>query len=138
MKYVLWLLTMLPAAGQCLRYETPVHLKGRLILQDENGYRQYFVFNPEKPICTLATPGDDLTQACDEITDLQVWPTDSEPSDRLERLVSQRVSVQGTLIPHTTGYHRTAVLIEISSVEPMDEAGKRALRVPSAERGPCL
>jgi hypothetical protein len=52
------------AMGQCIAYETPVTLEGKLAKVDEAGYNSYFVIRLSRPICLLGSPNDALEHGC--------------------------------------------------------------------------
>jgi hypothetical protein len=55
---------------------------------------------------------------------------------RAGKLVGRKVKVQGKLLQAITGYHRTAVMIDVESLEPVDAGGRAALLAPSPKAPP--
>jgi hypothetical protein len=131
MKWLLIAILALPVfGGGCLSYDRPVTLKGKLLPEDEGGYRQYFVLFLDKPICTLHG-AQEFEWAESDVEELQVFTGDDDSVlDRVARLSGTRVIITARLRPKVTGYHRTAVTMDVTKVEPLDTAARRALLNP--------
>lgn len=118
-------------SDDCLPYNQPVTIRGKLTLRDESGYRQWIALTPERPICTMEHPNPfNLARA--GVTELQAEAAgnNSKRWDRLDRLIGHRVVVTGQLFGAQTGYHRTDVLIDVVEVQPVNAAGQAALQRP--------
>src|SRR5579883_1548037 len=87
-------------SSHCLPQGRPVAIVGTLARVDENGYRQWIALRPLRPICTLADSADELSDAVDDVTEIQVFVADDaeEVYSRLRRLIGENAIVNGTLI----------------------------------------
>jgi hypothetical protein len=131
-------------AQNCIQYNVPVTLAGRLSLVNESGYNQFIAFNLRSPLCTASDPGKGLAwergQAGVRMIQAGVYGSDDASEtlrDRLNRLVGHAVTIQGVLFPAETGYHRTNVQFSVEAVDPIDSSGRDALwarRIPSKAR----
>jgi hypothetical protein len=138
-RYFPSLLLAVTAWGQtCLPYNRLVTIQGSLSRVDENGYREWIALEPDRPICTVADPNDRLAEAESDISGLQVLIDDDQQmlSNRVRKLVGYNVKAQGKLSHMTTGYHRTAVMIDLTTLEAVDERGRAALRAPERMKPP--
>jgi hypothetical protein len=109
---------------------------GALARVDENGYRQWIALRPLRPVCTLADPADEFSDAVDDVTVIQVFAADDakEVHSRLGRLIGKNAIVSGKLTQWYTGYQRAEVVLDVQAVQPLDASGEAALRAPDPPR----
>jgi hypothetical protein len=111
---VLLIFALAGFADPCLPYGQQVTIRGKLILRDENGYRQWITLNPERAICVVGQTKP--------VAELQVISTGGAQGP--ERLVGNAVVVRGKLFAAAPG-----VLIDVTDVQSVDPA---ALLKPEA------
>lgn len=123
-------------SSHCLPQGRPVAIVGNLARVDENGYRQWIALRPLRPVCTLADPTDEFSDAVDEVTEIQVFAADDaeEVHSQLERLIGKKAVVSGELSQWHTGYQRAAVVLDVHEVRALDATGEAALRTPEPPR----
>jgi hypothetical protein len=69
----------------------------------------------DNPICVNQNIGDDLSEAENNVTEIQL-ALDSEKYENYRNLVHKPVVVKGALFHSHTGHHRTRVLITVTDV----------------------
>src|SRR5581483_1282797 len=63
-------------SSHCLPQGKPIAIVGTVTRVDENGYREWTALRPLRPICILADPDNEFSQAVDDIEQIQVASLD--------------------------------------------------------------
>ena len=129
---VLALLTSSAALAQgCFPLDKKLSFSGRLVMTDENGYRQWMGLRLSRPVCVQGDRGDGYIERVDDVKIMQAFaPEDGPIHSRLNRLIGNNVALTGTLAQWLTAYQRAPVVINVDTVEPTDAAGEAALHAP--------
>jgi hypothetical protein len=119
-------------SSHCLQYGRPVSILGTLARIDENGYRRWIALRPLRPICILADPSDEFSDAIDDVSQLQTFVADDAKTvdSRLERLIGKNAVVTGKLTQWHTGYQRAELVFDVQAVQAVDATGEADLRTP--------
>jgi hypothetical protein len=125
-------------AGDCLRYGgAPSQvLKGTLV--SHQGLRSWWGVKLDHPICMLKDPIDPYGMAYSDVDELQLIFMNQDSYGRYENLLNRSVSVSGSLMGRTTGYHNTSVLIVVDDVASLDGASSRAVKATAKPARPPL
>ncbi|MBY0335674.1 MAG: DUF4431 domain-containing protein [Acetobacteraceae bacterium] len=112
-----------PAAAECLRYDAPAELDGRIHRRIVPGPPNYesltqgdraetiFVLELAQPICVAADPRDPVgSPAVAQVRRVQLVL----PGERRRLREGQRFRAAGRLFHAHAGHHRTDILIEVS------------------------
>src|SRR4051794_15818711 len=91
---------------KCLTYGTRLGLEGNLSIRDVSGYTRFILLTLPNPICTVRDPNtpSEFNTEHSGVSEVQVNAASSAQSDRLNRLIDHRVTLQGEILPATTGY----------------------------------
>jgi len=129
---VVALLTSSVALAQdCFPLDKKLSFSGRLVLIDENGYRQWIGLRLSRPVCVEGDRGDGYIERVDDVKIMQAFALeDGQIHSRLNRLIGDNVALTGTLAQWLTGYQRAPVVINVDTVEPTDAAGEATLSAP--------
>ena len=100
-------------------------VSGTLHYVELSGYSGYIALELDNPICIIADEKDQFSQSSAGVTELQV--TSSEFSID-KRLIGYKVRIEGQFFQGNTGYYFTQQAFNASSIVPLDEKGRRAIK----------
>jgi hypothetical protein len=118
--------TALSQSSDCLSYEpTEVRIVGKVVresfpgppnfenIQEGDKPEGYWILKPDKPVCVVAGPDDELNETELDVRTIQLVLSDKQYKI-YRNLLNKRIIVTGTLSHGHTGHHHTAVLLKVS------------------------
>jgi hypothetical protein len=120
-------------AADCLEYEHPVQLTGKVVKKTFPGPPNYesvekgdapevaWILNLDKSVCVKARAGDDFDVEVSHLRDLQLVLGNNNYYQRAKELLSRKIIVTGVLFGAHTGHHHTPVLMDVKNLQLLED-----------------